>query len=102
MHANGGKSLQSSRDVYADASEAFRRSSNRGAIVCGDARLVAAPFWRYGSLALEPVSVSHADTVHAFVVFLGVGVRHVLEIDRDVVVGVEVVAHFHRNMKEHA
>ena len=51
---------------------------------------------------LEPVAVSEADAVQALVVFLGVGVRGVLEIDRQIVVLVEVVADLDRNVKQHA
>ena len=51
---------------------------------------------------LEPVAVSEADAVQALVVFLGIGVRGVLEIDRQIVVLVEVVADLDRNVKQHA
>lgn len=51
---------------------------------------------------LEPVAVSEADAVQALVVFLGIGVRGVLEVDRQIVVLVEVVADLDRNVKQHA
>src|SRR5258708_4060220 len=51
---------------------------------------------------LEPVAVAQADAVHSFVVFFGVGVRHVLEIDRQVIVRVDMVADFYGNVEQHA
>ena len=68
---------------------------------CAEPATRAGPLASGGIQALEPVAVADADAVHAFVVLLGIGVGHVLEVNRDVVVLVQVVADFHGDVEQH-
>ena len=68
---------------------------------CAEPATRAGPLASGGIQALEPVAVTEADAVHAFVVLLGIGVGHVLEVNRDVVVLVQMVADFHGDVEQH-
>ena len=48
----------------------------------------------------EPISVAHAEAIESLVVAARITVRHMLEVDRNAVVGIEAIADFGRDMEQ--